>query len=124
MLGFDIGGPEAIIVLIIVLVLFGGSQIPKLARNLGRAQKEFKDGIDEGSRSAAAGFVAPCRQRPSHGHDGYRRANPQRRQLAESVTGAGSPEPTHDRQLAAIALRRRRFRMRRRSRSLQPPHTP
>ena len=49
MIGFDIGGPEAIIVLVIVLVLFGGSQIPKLARNLGRAQKEFKDGIDEGS---------------------------------------------------------------------------
>jgi sec-independent protein translocase protein TatA len=54
MIGFDIGGPEAIIVLVIVLVLFGGSQIPKLARNLGRAQKEFKDGIDEGSRSATS----------------------------------------------------------------------
>jgi sec-independent protein translocase protein TatA len=53
MIGFDIGGPEAIIVLVIVLVLFGGSQIPKLARNLGRAQKEFKDGIDEGQRTAS-----------------------------------------------------------------------
>lgn len=52
MIGFDIGGPEGIIILVVVLVLFGGSQIPKLARNLGRAQKEFKDGIDEGSRSA------------------------------------------------------------------------
>ena len=49
MIGFDIGGPEGIIILVIVLVLFGGSQIPKLARNLGRAQKEFKDGIEEGS---------------------------------------------------------------------------
>ena len=54
MIAFDIGGPEAIIVLVIVLVLFGGSQIPKLARNLGRAQKEFKDGIDEGQRSATS----------------------------------------------------------------------
>jgi sec-independent protein translocase protein TatA len=52
MIGFDLGGPEAIIILVIVLVLFGGSQIPKLARNLGRAQKEFKDGIDAGSREA------------------------------------------------------------------------
>jgi sec-independent protein translocase protein TatA len=52
--GFDIGGPEAIIVLVIVLVLFGGSQIPKLARNLGRAQKEFKDGIEDGQRSASS----------------------------------------------------------------------
>ena len=42
-----------------MLVLFGGSQIPKLARNLGRAQKEFKDGIDEGSRTAAAPASSP-----------------------------------------------------------------
>lgn len=52
MIGFDIGGPEGIIILVIVLVLFGGSQIPKLARNLGRAQKEFKDGIDEAQRAS------------------------------------------------------------------------
>ena len=39
------GGPEWIIILIVVLVLFGGSQLPKLAKNLGKAQKEFKDGM-------------------------------------------------------------------------------
>ena len=54
MIGFDIGGPEGIIILVIVLVLFGGSQIPKLARNLGRAQKEFKDGIEEAQRDGIA----------------------------------------------------------------------
>ena len=54
MIGF-LDAPEAIVVVVILLVLFGGSQIPKLARNLGRAQKEFKDGIDEGSRSTSAG---------------------------------------------------------------------
>jgi sec-independent protein translocase protein TatA len=32
-------GPELIIVAVIVLVLFGGSQLPKLAKNLGQAQK-------------------------------------------------------------------------------------
>ena len=50
----DFGGPEMIIVLVIVLVLFGGSQIPKLARNLGKAQKEFKDGIEAGSKSTSS----------------------------------------------------------------------
>jgi sec-independent protein translocase protein TatA len=59
MIGFDLGGPEAIIILVIVLVLFGGSQIPKLARNLGRAQKEFKEGIDAGSRDATEATDAP-----------------------------------------------------------------
>ncbi len=48
------GGPEMIIVLILVLVLFGGSQLPKLARNLGKAQKEFKDGINEANKPDAS----------------------------------------------------------------------
>ncbi len=43
------GSSEMVIVLIIVLVLFGGSQLPKLARNLGKAQKEFKEGLDGAS---------------------------------------------------------------------------
>ena len=41
-------GSEWIIVLVIVLLVFGGSQLPKLAKNLGKAQKEFKDGLAEG----------------------------------------------------------------------------
>ena len=51
MIGFTLGGPEGIILLVLVLVLFGGSQLPKLARNLGKAQKEFKDGLDEAKPS-------------------------------------------------------------------------
>ncbi|HKA04828.1 MAG TPA: twin-arginine translocase TatA/TatE family subunit [Acidimicrobiales bacterium] len=43
-------GPELIIVLIIVLLVFGGSQLPKLARSLGQAQKEFKQGLSEGGK--------------------------------------------------------------------------
>ena len=41
------GSGELIIVLVIVLLVFGGSQLPKLARNLGQAQKEFKDSMAE-----------------------------------------------------------------------------
>ena len=48
------GGPELIIILVVVLVLFGGSQLPKLARNLGRAQKEFKDGMTDAERAEVA----------------------------------------------------------------------
>ena len=45
----DIFGMDGIIVLIVVLVvLFGGTQIPKIARSLGSAQNEFKKGLEEG----------------------------------------------------------------------------
>ena len=35
-----------VIVLVIVLLLFGSTKLPKLARSLGEAQKEFKKGVD------------------------------------------------------------------------------
>jgi len=44
----SLGAPELIIVLVIVLVVFGGSKLPKLARSLGEAQKEFKKGSEDG----------------------------------------------------------------------------
>lgn len=46
----NLGPTEWIIILAIVLVLFGGAKLPKLARSLGQAQKEFKKGIEEGTK--------------------------------------------------------------------------
>lgn len=43
----NLGAPELLIVLVVILVLFGGAKLPKLARSLGQAQKEFKDGLSE-----------------------------------------------------------------------------
>ena len=37
-------GNELLVVLLIVLVLFGGSKLPQLARSLGQAQREFARG--------------------------------------------------------------------------------
>ena len=36
------GTPELIMVAIVIVVLFGGSQLPKIAKNLGSAQRELK----------------------------------------------------------------------------------
>ena len=41
------GPTELIIVLLIVLLLFGGAKLPKLARSLGEASKEFKKGVED-----------------------------------------------------------------------------
>ena len=49
----EIFGVDGIIVLVVILaVLFGSSQIPKLARSLGSAQNEFKKGLDEGKAAS------------------------------------------------------------------------
>lgn len=43
---------EILIIVAVLVVLFGGTQIPKLARSLGQAQKEFKSGLDEGMKDS------------------------------------------------------------------------
>lgn len=44
----NLGPTELIIVLVIVLVLFGGAKLPKLAKSLGEAKREFEKGSTEG----------------------------------------------------------------------------
>lgn len=39
---FGLGAPELVIVLVIVLLLFGGAKLPQLARSLGQAKREFE----------------------------------------------------------------------------------
>ena len=45
----NLGAPELLIILVVVLLLFGSARLPKLARSIGQAQKEFKDGVKEGA---------------------------------------------------------------------------
>ena len=40
--GVDLGAPELLIILLLVLVLFGGAKLPSLARSLGEAKREFE----------------------------------------------------------------------------------
>ncbi|MFB6092531.1 MAG: twin-arginine translocase TatA/TatE family subunit [Haloquadratum sp.] len=41
------GGPELLIVLLVLVLLFGANKIPKLARSTGQAMGEFKRGREE-----------------------------------------------------------------------------
>jgi sec-independent protein translocase protein TatA len=43
----SLGTGELLIILAIVLLVFGGAKLPKLARSLGQAQREFKKGVVE-----------------------------------------------------------------------------
>jgi len=45
----EILGPDLLIILAIVALLFGGSQLPKLARSLGQASHEFRKGVHHGA---------------------------------------------------------------------------
>jgi Sec-independent protein translocase protein TatA len=53
MLAEIFGMDGAIVLIIVVVVLFGGAAIPKLARNLGSAKNEFEKGLGEGKKASA-----------------------------------------------------------------------
>lgn len=47
-------GPDLIIVLVIVMVMFGAKKLPELARGLGQAKREFEDAIKPDTTTKAA----------------------------------------------------------------------
>ena len=78
----NIGAPEIIIVLVIVLLIFGPKRLPDLGRSLGRGMREFKDSItgkadDEDEDRAAIPPAADSTSRVAGG----------------SGTGAADPQP-------------------------------
>ena len=48
---FGLSGPELWIILVIVLVLFGGKKIPELLRGVGKGVGELQKGLEEGKRT-------------------------------------------------------------------------
>lgn len=61
---FGLGGPELIIVLVILLLLFGGSKLPSLAKGLGQSIKEFKKAASDTSEEPKAD------KKPGNGNGG------------------------------------------------------
>jgi len=57
-------GPDMMVVLLIVLLLFGAKKLPELARGMGRAVKEFsaaRDEIEKDLTQSAPGGIAPVK---------------------------------------------------------------
>ncbi|SFG01575.1 sec-independent protein translocase protein TatA [Halopelagius inordinatus] len=52
------GGPEMLIVLLIIVLLFGANKLPKLARSTGQAMGEFRRGRDELENEIKEGAAA------------------------------------------------------------------
>lgn len=42
-----------LIVLAVILLMFGSKKVPELARSLGKAQREFKDGLRDAATSSS-----------------------------------------------------------------------
>jgi len=62
----NLAGPDLIVILLIVLLLFGSKKLPELARGMGRAVKEFgaaRDEIEKGFSQSGPSGVAQAKLR-------------------------------------------------------------
>lgn len=44
----DLGTPQLLLILAIVLLLFGGKKLPELSKSLGQSMKELRNGLNDG----------------------------------------------------------------------------
>ena len=51
-LAINFGGQELLIILLIVVLLFGASRLPQLAKALGQSKRAFREGMDEADEEA------------------------------------------------------------------------
>jgi len=47
------GTPEIILIVLAIILLFGGKKIPELMRGLGKGVKEFKEGVTDDQKNSA-----------------------------------------------------------------------
>jgi len=82
-----IGGQDLMIILVIVLVLFGGKKIPELLRGVGKGVGELQKGLDEGKRQLTSSIneetPPPTASAP---------VTPQVQAPAEHTVAAGTPQ--------------------------------
>jgi sec-independent protein translocase protein TatA len=51
---FGLGTGELVVIFLIILLLFGGANLPKLTRSLGKSVKDFKGALREGDEETEA----------------------------------------------------------------------
>ena len=54
-----IGSTELIVIVLIIFILFGAKSIPKFAKSIGEARKEFQKGLDESSKDQSTDDTTP-----------------------------------------------------------------
>lgn len=60
-----LGMPEIIIILVVVLLIFGPKNLPKLGKAIGRSVKSLRDGMDGEKDEAKAAKSEPAKSEPA-----------------------------------------------------------
>jgi sec-independent protein translocase protein TatA len=81
------GGPDLLILFVVVLLLFGGAKIPELMRGLGKGVSELRKGVEEGKQFFEQAMTETAHESPKL----------EVKSAAEALPRASSPDaPDHE----------------------------
>lgn len=83
----NLGFPEIMIIMVIILLLFGAKRIPEIAGSVGKGIKEFKKNINEATREITSDTQPPVGSEPR-----LTAAELERRRMAEEETARSAPK--------------------------------
>jgi sec-independent protein translocase protein TatA len=83
----NLGFPEILIIMVIILLLFGAKRIPEIAGSMGKGIKEFKKNINEATREITSETAPPPASEPR-----LTSAELERRRMAEEDAARTAPK--------------------------------
>lgn len=83
----NLGLPEIMIILVIILLLFGAKRIPEIAGSMGKGIREFKKNINEATREITSETQPPPASEPR-----LTSAELERRRVADEEAARSSPK--------------------------------
>lgn len=90
------GGPELILIFLLVLILFGAKKLPELARGLGQAANEFRKAKDEFNRELESADPTKVTPQPAPQAQPYGAAQqPVAPQAAAPAAAPAPHQPPH-----------------------------
>ena len=83
----NLGFPEILIIMVIILLLFGAKRIPEIAGSMGKGIKEFKKNINEATRE-----ITSETQPPAASDSRLTSAELERRRVADEEAARAAPK--------------------------------
>jgi sec-independent protein translocase protein TatA len=83
----NLGFPEILIIMVIILLLFGAKRIPEIAGSMGKGIKEFKKNINEATREISSETAPPPASEPR-----LTSAELERRRMADEEAARTAPK--------------------------------
>ncbi len=83
----NLGFPEILIIMVIILLLFGAKRIPEIAGSMGKGIREFKKNINDATREITSETQPPPASEPR-----LTSAELERRRVAEEETARSAPK--------------------------------